>query len=354
MIDFKTKNVCDINTIMKIRFLFGFYCDFPFNKRFQNILKFYCISVLVVLILGSWVCSTGFRSDKKIVIYCEYIAYFLISLSTKDRYIFDYYKQQPLIDGSTTSKVLYKKLERLLKYFVTITIVLKMLNIFVFCGWNLTKCINELDGVLFINLLWIGLLLARLSLPVIYGLLYFRLRVLRMTLESKGFSNSPQNRFTPKKYITIYEKIMEDLFKMDYPLKYVFIIFLIGSVPKLLQNSWQFLNSLKNYGPEISKILEFTLECLHSYIVIILPIVVALDLSEDEIKKMKIITLNKRLACLNERQKMEIQQLFLLLKNNSLRYNLWRVVPVNLKSVLIFLSFGVTNAIAIMQAKNLN
>ncbi|KAG6450997.1 hypothetical protein O3G_MSEX006844, partial [Manduca sexta] len=53
--------------------------------------------------------------------------------------------------------------------------------------------------------------------------------------------------------------------------------------------------------------------------------------------------------CVVERDREEIQKLFQFLKNNPFQYNMWRVVPLNVRSLLSVLSFTLTTSIAILQ-----
>ncbi|KAG6460798.1 hypothetical protein O3G_MSEX012221 [Manduca sexta] len=57
---------------------------------------------------------------------------------------------------------------------------------------------------------------------------------------------------------------------------------------------------------------------------------------------------------IDERDREVIQKLFLFLKRNPFEYSLWRVVPLNVRSLLSFFSFTVTTIIAILQIQSWN
>ncbi|XP_030025602.2 uncharacterized protein LOC115444093 [Manduca sexta] len=94
----------------------------------------------------------------------------------------------------------------------------------------------------------------------------------------------------------------------------------------------------------------FMLEVMVGLSPLILSAVLA-DLVSMETQKMLVIALDRRIACKNERDREEIQKLFLFLKRNPFQYSLGRVVPLNVRSLLSYLSFTVTTIIAILQIR---
>ncbi|XP_037295307.1 uncharacterized protein LOC119189511 [Manduca sexta] len=161
----------------------------------------------------------------------------------------------------------------------------------------------------------------------VFALLYSRVRLMRQTLESNDFDCRILGKHHPRRYIQMYEAIMDGLEACDGTVK--------------LQ--------IFNYLDIIWFILEFITGCSP----LVLAAVLA-DLVTMETQKMLVIALDRRIACKNERDREEIQKLFLFLKRNPFQYSLGRVVPLNVRSLLSFFSFTVTTIIAILQIQSWN
>ncbi|XP_037295308.1 uncharacterized protein LOC119189512 [Manduca sexta] len=175
--------------------------------------------------------------------------------------------------------------------------------------------------------MWFIGIIGRSPLLFVFALVYTRVRLMRQTLQSNDFDCRILGQHHPRRYIQMYEAIMDGLEAID------------GTV-KL-----QMFSYLDFYW--------FMLEVMVGLSPLILSAVLA-DLVSMETKKMLVIALERRIACKNERDREEIQKLFLFLKRNPFQYSLWRVVPLNVRSLLSFFSFTVTTIIAILQIQSWN
>ncbi|CAH0598249.1 unnamed protein product [Chrysodeixis includens] len=105
-----------------------------------------------------------------------------------------------------------------------------------------------------------------------------------------------------------------------------------------------------HYGPDIWGLLMLFVYVIRPVLFLTVPCL-ALDLTADNIKMIKILCIEKRVLCGNERQRNELNNLLVYLEHCPLRYTVWRAFPLGSYLLLSCFSFCVVNVIAVLQIK---
>ncbi|KAG6460796.1 hypothetical protein O3G_MSEX012226 [Manduca sexta] len=279
--------VCNINFYLYTRFFVGFYHEFQTSTPMRWLARLYCSLICASITFCYNLLVYDHIMSKMLarIISMEYTMSVLISLLKSNKYLLQYYKKTPLIDASPTT---YRPMRVCLigyncvMFLMTLPYFLQIS--FATCGENIRpKYIFALIDFI----VWIIYIIGRSPVLFVFALLYSRVRLMRQTLESNDFDCRILGKHHPRRYIQMYEAIMDGLEACD------------GTV-KLQTNIY------------------------------------------------------RRFFCTDERDREEIQKLFLFLKRNPFQYSLWRVVPLKVRSLLSFFSFTVTTIIAILQIQSWN
>ncbi|KAG6462240.1 hypothetical protein O3G_MSEX013132 [Manduca sexta] len=263
---------CDINFFYYIRFFFGFYHKFQSSRQIRWLAKCYCCLIYVNIIFFFNYLKT-YRIYPKLFIYfisVEYLVFISISLLEGNKYLLKYYKKKPLIDASAST---YGPMRVCLFAYMCLMLLVKLLFIIevsiVHREYTTLEHLFNIFGLI----TWYVIIIGRSPSLFVFALLYTRVRLMRQTLENNDFDCRNQGKNHPRRYMQMYEAIMDGLKEYEGP--------------KKLQRDHE-----------------------------------------------------------------EIQKLFQFLESNTLEYCVWRVLPLNLRSLLSFLSFTITNSIAILQIQD--
>ncbi|KAG6450994.1 hypothetical protein O3G_MSEX006850 [Manduca sexta] len=272
---------CNIDFYLYIRFFCGFYHEFQTSTPMRWLARLCCLLICASITF----CYNLLVYDYIVlkILACissmEYILYMLISLLKSNKYLLQYYKKTSFIDISVST---YRLMRVCLVGYICV-VFLMMLSYFsriliLHEENNVAKCVDALIDFI----MWFSMIIGRSPLLFVFVLVYTRVRVMRQTLQSNDFDCRILGQHHPRRYIQMYEAIMDGLEAIDGTVK-----------------------------------LQVT-DILH--------------------------------IC-STRDREEIQKLFLFLKRNPFEYSLWRVVPLNVCSLLSYLSFTVTTVIAILQIR---
>lgn len=211
----KYKLASDIKSIMLTRFLFGHYDDITSRKY---LCKCYCIIVYFCLFIVQF----KYADFVYIFMWLEYSMYFFSSLFFKSMRVSYFYKFLPAVDSLTYSKEIYLNIKK--TYFSVIFCVvlfflcIPLVDVFIPSRAHFGKTVVERVLVDFCILAVI--IFRRLKFILVVSLLFYRLRVIRVTLQKRGFENTPQNRFTPMSYIRMYSAVLDWYEKSNAPFKF--------------------------------------------------------------------------------------------------------------------------------------
>ncbi|KAG6460797.1 hypothetical protein O3G_MSEX012230, partial [Manduca sexta] len=279
--------VCNINFYWYIRFFFGFYHEFldVSSKPVRWLAKCYCCLICVSVIFF----YLYIPSDG---FYSKYLLY----LITTEYFIY------VTISFLNTNKSLlqyykkmplidaspstYKPMRVCLVGYLCIMFFIRLSGFIKVLILHGEYNLQQIYFNFIDFIMWLVVLLGRSPLLFMFALLYTRVRLMRQTLENNNFDCRNLGKHHPRWYIQMYETII-DMLEED------------NDTVKLQYYFYMYIRRL--------------------------------DL------------------CVDERDREEIQKLFLFLKRNPFEYSLWRVVPLNVRSLLSLLSFTVTTSIAIMQ-----
>ncbi|XP_075985845.1 uncharacterized protein LOC142982974 [Anticarsia gemmatalis] len=153
------------------------------------------------------------------------------------------------------------------------------------------------------NITWLAIDVAQYSNFMIFYLLYLRVRIFKNTLLSQGFDNAPVKKYSPRKYMQMYEAILDFIEDTDYPVKCMQCLCLVCSMPRLVTECFQAVTELKE------------------------------NLSSDE------------------RERSELQLVLRIMKQRPLQYTLWRAIPFTLRVICSFVSFLIINVMAVVQIR---
>ncbi|KAG6460800.1 hypothetical protein O3G_MSEX012222 [Manduca sexta] len=261
---------CDINFYLYTRFFVGFYHKFQTSTPVRWLARLYCWLICASITFCYNLLVYDHIMSKMLVwiLTMEYIMYELISLLKSNKYLLQYYKKTPLIDASPSN---YRPMRICLVGYICIMFLMRLysfINNLILHGER--SVADHLYGLIDYIMSFIGII-GRSSVLFVFALLYSRVRLMRQTLESNDFDCRILGKHHPRRYIQMYEAIMDGLE-----------------------------------------------------------------------------------ACDGTQDREEIPKLFLFLKRNLFQYSLWRVVPLNVRSLLSFYSFTVTTIIAILQIQSWN
>ncbi|KAG6450993.1 hypothetical protein O3G_MSEX006846 [Manduca sexta] len=283
--------VCNIKFYLYTRFFLGFYHEFQTSKPVRWLARCYCflICACVIFCFNFLIYSDLYPQTLINLFSMEYSVYMLISLLKNNRNLLQYYKKTPLIDASACT---YHPMRIRLVGYTCMMFLIRFSSFMKVVIFNGPYTKNELECwfSLFDFIVWFINIIGRSPLLFVFVLLYTRVRLMRQTLESNDFDCRILGLHHPRRYIQMYEAIMDGLEASNTDLK-----------------------------------LE------------------VIDISPIHGTKARIY-----------RDREEIQKLFLFLKRNPFEYSLWRVVPLNVCSLLSFFSFTVTTIIAILQIQTWN
>ncbi|KAG6450996.1 hypothetical protein O3G_MSEX006865 [Manduca sexta] len=285
--------VCNIDFYLYIRFFCGFYHEFQTSNPVRWLTRLYCWLICASITFSYNLLVYDHIVSKTLVCISsvEYVLYMLISLLKSNKYLLQYYKKKPLIDASPST---YRQMRVCLVGYNCV-MFLTTLSYLLLIPITLR---GEYTGPLYIYglfyfLTWFIGIIGRSPLLFVFALLYTRVRLMRQTLENNDFECRILGKHHPRRYIQMYEAIMDGLEASD------------GTM-KLQVTVTRYFNWLYIY-------------------------------------------FRRLIFCIDERDREEIQKLFLYLKRNPFEYSVWGVVPLNVRSLLSFFSFIITTIIAILQ-----
>ncbi|XP_026735896.1 uncharacterized protein LOC113499584 [Trichoplusia ni] len=309
----KEKLVCNITHIMFCRQLLGFLQDYS-SRKIRIITKLYSIILVSALIITKSIRLQAIEKYNKhtdwTLLLIECFFYSTVAYQTKDGYIYRYYKQLRYVDSLPGAERVFKRLEYFLKYYLFFTLVNKLAFDLLYCKFFGQKCYKDGYYDVITNvLMYICIDVGRFSFALIFCLLYCRAKLLVMSLENLNLDDMPQNRYAIAKYVQMYESLLDSLRSVDNPMKLMVSIFQFGYftasfvIVSVTTSSLRFvielayrLNKLKFNGPEIWSLVFSVLYVLRPIIFWTIPSV-ALDLTTDNINKIKIICIEKKVLC---------------------------------------------------------
>lgn len=211
-------SVCNLKNIMFIRFVLGFRQNYTKSRTLRLISKLYpiCLTGVIFYIMSTKVKLLPIYMKCS---YCsEYLFYVIVSYITEDKYISNYFKNILGIDNMPGAKQLYKQLDNFLKFSVTLIFVIKIYLAAFFCYLNPAICFDlEVFGFFTTQFVTLACYIGRFTTVLIFGLLYFRTKVVKMTLKA-DFYNTLQ-RFSIHKYVQMYDTLVDTPNIVDHPLK---------------------------------------------------------------------------------------------------------------------------------------
>ncbi|XP_062527925.1 uncharacterized protein LOC134200024 [Bombyx mori] len=351
-LDKNERLVCSVQPAMFARLIVGLYYDIKVSNRVKWMIKSYCIS------LSSFICyliifrDDNFSLHPKLTSVMEYITYVTFSFLTCDKYLFRYLRFNPRTDGYPIFLYLCKKFEKFFKIIICLFVSFKILGVVLMMqSWPILSTPKYIWGTLALHFLWLASHMGRLVFILVYGILFCRMRTIRIIFENRGFQNTPQNRLTPKRYILMYEAVLNSIESVDFPVKFLIFTFICCFAPKLVVSLFEIMEEMKKGELSLTTFIWFLVELSPSYLFLLLS-AIALDLVSEDVQELLSITIDRRLNCKNEKERSEIQEFFQYLRNNPFNYTLWQVVSLNLRTLLVATSFSIANVIAIMQIKN--
>nr|XP_012544268.2 uncharacterized protein LOC105841364 [Bombyx mori] len=130
-------------------------------------------------------------------------------------------------------------------------------------------------------------------------------------------------------------------------------VFLLCSTPKLILETFLMLNKIKESGPIVEKLAVYAIETFYTHLFFVVSSIL-FDLINVDLQRIKILIVEKRMKTKNTKHRIEVEKLFQFVKSQTIECTLWRVLSLNVRNILSFVSFAVTTIIAVLQIKNNN
>lgn len=226
-----TNTVCDIHTIMYIRFFFGFRQNVPASKiliLFSFLVPLFVLAANVVFILTIYYNKLPLQLITGASMF-DYTVPLLMSFYTKEEFVYLAYKFVHGLDNLPSAKKVYKCFNRFIKMSLFYYITVKCFYYMIFCYNISTMCFSvRLSFLVFINYTWfLACDMGRFTIVLVFGLFYCRTRIMRTNLES-DLNNGTWDKYSVMKYINIYE-MLADFLEIVEPVKIIVRNFCITS-----------------------------------------------------------------------------------------------------------------------------
>lgn len=214
-------NMGNINLILKLRLLFGFYHNIS-----KNVWQRYIIKLLLVILAAHYMYMGTLCKGQKIediiniARLLEYAVCFMCSILTGEEYLINYFSIDPLIDDKNYSKNIRKKLMKILIYYIVA--VTSFYYIIYLCFLKATKgaCSANKFHYIYKSIIRYANEIGRIPIVIIFILLYFRVKIFCTKLRKEVLNNTTAI-FDWKEHVKIYIKIVESLEKTDWPIKFM-------------------------------------------------------------------------------------------------------------------------------------
>ncbi|KAG6450988.1 hypothetical protein O3G_MSEX006864, partial [Manduca sexta] len=203
---------CDINFFFYIRFVLGFYHEFQISPRMRRLTRCYCCLVFVFYLILTYSTNPNYHSVFVIFVSLSELSFYIVySLLMADRYLLQYYKKTPLIDEGAN----YRSIRVSLMIVMCTMTALKILIITINLAYKKGLTIYELYYGFLKIVAWICIIMGRLPGLFVFALLYSRVRLMRLKLENNDFDCRTLGQHHPRRYIQMYEAIMDRLEATD-------------------------------------------------------------------------------------------------------------------------------------------
>ncbi|XP_075985851.1 uncharacterized protein LOC142982981 [Anticarsia gemmatalis] len=204
-------------------------------------------------------------------------------------------------------------------------------------------------SVILSEILWFSNDLSKMSIIIVFSILYCRVKLFKLALESD--LRSKRSRCCVNKYVQMYGTLVDTLKATHYPLKLLIVASIFTNTPTLVYGLYQEVLHFKEVGPDG---FLFTWIVGHGcqFVVFHIIMMTTLDLTVDNLNEVKSIALERQVYCTDDRERFELRNLLNALKHRPLTYSVYRALPLSVYLTLSFMSFCFINMIAILQIKS--
>ncbi|KAG6462241.1 hypothetical protein O3G_MSEX013130, partial [Manduca sexta] len=202
--------VCNMNFYWYTRFVFGFYHEFQTSKPVRWLAKCYCCLICAsISFFYLYLPSDAFYTKKFLfLVSTEYFMYILISFLNTNKHLLQYYKKTSLIDASAST---YRQMRLCLVGYLCIMFFIRLLGFIKVLILREEYNLQQIYFSFIDFIMWLVVLIGRSPLLFVFALLYTRVRLMRQTLENNDFDCRIQGKNHPRRYIQMYEAIIDRL-----------------------------------------------------------------------------------------------------------------------------------------------
>lgn len=206
-----SRKICNLNPILYSRLIFGYSSKLG-SPKLRILSKLYVI-IIVASITSVFVTQAKlYKYVPKWLALAEYLIYVTHSFLTEDEKVLSAFKSIAVIDTLPCAKKFFKRLEIFLVTILVWILVFRLASAWNFCYNFYDLCFFvEPFGVLATDILMMAMDLRHMNLLLLFSLLCVRVKIFKTTLECNGFGSFPTQRFSPRKYVFMYEKIVDSL-----------------------------------------------------------------------------------------------------------------------------------------------
>lgn len=212
---------------MFIRFLSGFRQNYN-SSMLCRLISILYPPIFSIFLITSIYCS--FYITNILYINCavlDYTMFVLIAFYTKDEYIYKFYRFMYGVDNLPGAKKMFNRMYFFLKCYMAYIFCIRLVLVFLFCFNDYTWCFVNYPFAYSVNAInWITTDLGRFPIILVFSLFYCRTKFIRMTvdIESKA---AIRDKYYVKKYINMYESLVNSLDIINKPIKVMVSVTLI-------------------------------------------------------------------------------------------------------------------------------